>query len=109
MNGTGSMLSNISIVCAALVSVLSIALTLTYRKQRNSLHEHCQAAVAECNLTRKVAVSFIDACRLIRIDRKSRMNVFTFMRGDKIFTIETLGVWEDNPAQWRELAGLDRP
>jgi len=40
---------------------------------------------------------------LISIERKGRSNVFTFVRGDKIHQIETMGLMSDNPANWRKL------
>jgi ABC-type multidrug transport system fused ATPase/permease subunit len=52
------------------------------------------------------ANNFYQACRLISIHRQDRMNLFTFARGDEMFTIETVGMLSDDPDEWRRLAGL---
>lgn len=40
--------------------------------------------------------------RLIEIGRNGRVNVFTFIRGDDVIKIETIGTWDDDVAQWRK-------
>jgi hypothetical protein len=55
---------------------------------------------------RDVANQFLTSCRLLSIHRNGRLNVFTFARGDQIFTVETMGLLSDNPDEWRTMAGL---
>lgn len=55
---------------------------------------------------RNVANEFLTSCRLLSIHRNGRLNVFTFARGDQIFTVETMGLLSDNPDEWRTMAGL---
>lgn len=38
---------------------------------------------------------------LIDIQRAGRVNVFTFQRGNEIYSIETYGTMEDNLAEWK--------
>lgn len=42
-----------------------------------------------------------DRTILIGIERKGRTNVFTFVRGDKVHQIETMGMIADDFGQWR--------
>lgn len=60
----------------------------------------------EFSKLRGISHNFLTSCRLIAIHRNGRVNVFTFARGDKNFTIETMGMLSDLPQTWRELAGL---
>lgn len=53
-----------------------------------------------------VANEFMQACRLISIDRNLRFNYFTFARGNETFTIETMGLLSDNLDEWYTKAGL---
>jgi len=39
---------------------------------------------------------------LTGIERDGRFNRFTFTRNGQSFTIETMGTWDDDPAQWRK-------
>lgn len=43
-----------------------------------------------------------DRTILIGIERKGRTNVFTFIRGDKVHKIETMGMIADDFGQWRK-------
>lgn len=53
-----------------------------------------------------MAKQFIDAPKLIAIHRDGRLNVFTFARGDEYFTIETMGLLNDDVDGWRKQAGI---
>lgn len=48
----------------------------------------------------KIRQDYIDACRLIAIHRDGRLNVFTFVRGDDTWSIETMGLLSDKPQEW---------
>lgn len=49
---------------------------------------------------------FNQSARLVDIQRNGRMNVFTFIREGKTFTIETMGLLSDDLPEWRRKAGL---
>ncbi len=42
-----------------------------------------------------------DRSILIGLERKGRSNIFTFVRGDKVHQIETMGLIGDDFGQWR--------
>lgn len=88
------------------------ALTIRFRSQRNRYKNERDHYRDNCNLSGtvhcKVAVSFLTSCRLITIHRNGRLNVFTFARGDSVFTIETMGLLSDIPDNWRKQAGLNQ-
>lgn len=100
-------------ICATVIVVLLIAVILLHDNYR-----HVRAEFIKLQSTRNewekiaterhaVAHNYLNACRLIAIHRNGRMNVFTFARGDKIFSIETMGLWEDNVDQWKQQAGIE--
>lgn len=97
------------------IAILTTILAMRYRSlmvSARKLSEHnracCDAREAELSRIQGISHNFLAACRLIAIHRNGRMNVWTFSRGDQMFTIETMGVYADNPAEWRQLAGLDQ-
>lgn len=53
-----------------------------------------------------IANTWIQACKLINIQRDERMNYFTFARGEKTFVIETMGLLGDDVVEWKQQAGL---
>lgn len=42
-----------------------------------------------------------NAATLISIERRTRLNYFTFHRNGKIHVVDTMGTWDDDIAQWK--------
>lgn len=42
-----------------------------------------------------------DRAVLVSIERRSKVNIFTFSRNGKVFQIETMGLLGDNVEQWK--------
>lgn len=89
----------ILLTCAVLAA-------LTYRRMARNANDVTTQTLSHLEHDQSTARAFLDAGRLIGISRQGRMNVFTFARGNKIFTIETMGIMSDEPDVWREQAGL---
>jgi hypothetical protein len=91
---------------------LSIALAFAVfdaSHYRRVAHAHfSEVELSRCRDIRahSIADDFLSSCRLLSIHRNGRLNVFTFARGDQVFTVETMGLLSDNPDEWRKLAGL---
>lgn len=49
----------------------------------------------------KTLADIKDRTILIGIELKGRTNIFTFVRGDKVHQIETMGMIGDDFGQWR--------
>lgn len=79
-----------------------------FKRKYNELLAGFTQANALLEPAQRTANEFLTACRLIAIDRNGRWIVFTFARGDKIFTFETMGLMSDNIQDWRKEAGLDQ-
>ena len=100
-----------TILVAALIG-LSIALAFavfdacSYRKLLRIVTTEAEQLRGSGSQARDVANEFLNSCRLLSIHRNGRLNVFTFARGDQIFTVETMGLLSDNPDEWRTMAGL---
>lgn len=43
-----------------------------------------------------------DHSYLVSIERDGRVNKFIFMRGEKMYVIETMGLISDNIPEWKE-------
>ena len=91
---------------------LTIVILLMWRNIRQlkkiaaEYHDICGKWETEFAKISGVSHNFLNACRLLAIHRNGRVNVFTFARGDQIFTIETMGLLSDNVDEWRNVAGL---
>lgn len=57
-------------------------------------------------VTKETIEAESERATLVSIERKGRMNLFTFKRDGEVFTIETMGLLSDNIAAWRKKAGL---
>lgn len=91
-------------IIAILFAYHSYALTKICAKRADI----CNAWEAEFKRVQGISHNFVNSCRLISIHRSGRTNHFTFARGDKTFSIETVGLLSDDPRAWREQAGLEQ-
>lgn len=57
-------------------------------------------------VTKETLEAESELATLVSIERKGRMNLFTFKRNGEVFTIETMGLLSDDIAAWRKKAGL---
>lgn len=76
---------------------------LNTNEQNISLHSEYQATHQQAAAASE---QFINAAKLIAIHRTGRENVFTFARGSDFFTIETMGLLNDDVDGWRKQAGI---
>lgn len=95
-------------VLLLIILILAI-LALTYRRMASNANNVTSQSLAQLANAQSTARAYLDAAKLIRIDRTGRLNVFTFARQDQLFTIQTMGIWDDTPDLWREQAGLVPP
>lgn len=86
--------------------ILTIAFALHYRRRFGESLIEIGRLNTHHSQAQDVSREFLNACRLLSIHRNGRVNVFTFARGDQIFTVETMGLLSDNPDEWRTMAGL---
>ena len=56
--------------------------------------------LAESNL--RALEKAAQSATLVQIERSGRVNKFTFVRGDKVIQIETMGMISDDFGKWRE-------
>lgn len=69
------------------------------RKKYNALVAAAASQLAAMNAVKQHAY-------LIGLERKERVNVFTFARGDQVVQIETMGLISDDFGQWRKDLGV---
>lgn len=97
-----------TIIILALIFILQVKRYRFLARKYNELLAGFTENNTLIEAAQSTATEYLNACRLIAIGRNGRMNIFTFVRGNETFMIQTMGLMSDVPDDWRRQAGLNQ-